>query len=159
MCIRDSPAASSTLAAFAKTRFGVTTPPNPGILGRPAFPFANPPVVGAPFIPAYFENVYDTGTSWYDRNSHPVGLNGIDDDGDGLVDEAGTDVFTDVVPVGGNGNIDLDDNADGILDAPEERVRPPYNVPLRGIQASLRVIERNSGEVRQVTLRSSLFQQ
>jgi len=136
---------------------GDTTTPNPGILGRPAFPFANPAVGGAPIIPAYTENVYDTGTSWYDRNSYPVGLNGIDDDLDGLVDEAGTDIFADVLPP--LGNVDLDDDADGFLDATEERVRPPYNVPLRGIQASLRVIERNSGEVRQVTLRSTLFEQ
>ena len=85
-----------------------------------------------------------------------MGLNGIDDNANGLVDEAGTDLFADANL---NGNVDLDDDANGILDASEERVRPPYNVPLRGIQASLRVIERNSGEVRQVTLRSSLFQQ
>jgi hypothetical protein len=88
----------------------------------------------------------------------------------GLVDESGGPAFRDVedstgtVVAGGNGVFDLDETStgggagpDGVLDTFEERVRPPYNVPIRGIQTSIRVYEQNSGEIRQMTMRTSLL--
>ena len=173
-----SPRAQLMLGGFAQSTVvgGVTftTTPDPGPLGRQPFPFVNPAfgTFGTPgFLPptpAYIERVYDTGTSWYNRNSYPIGLNGIDDDGMGLVDESGGPAFRDAVDsagtAGANGVFDLDEldtsgsvGPDGILDTFEERVRPPYNVHIRGIQASIRVYEQNSGEIRQMTMRSSLL--
>ena len=143
-----------TTAAFQKVAFGVTSSPDPGVLGRAPFPLANPqlPATGTanfPLVPAYSERVYDTGTSFYDRNLRPSGLNGIDDDNDGLIDEV----------LDSESLTDLDTNNDGILDSFEERIRPPYNVRLRGLQISIRALERNSGQIRQLTLRSSLSPQ
>ena len=88
-----------------------------GILGSPAS------LVGVP----YTEQVYDTGTSQYNRNQP--------DDG------------------GANG---VDDNANGIVDEPAEGdVIAPYNTPVRGIEFTMRVIEPNTKQVRQLTVRKS----
>ena len=78
--------------------------------------------------------VYDTWSTSYESN-------GINDDGDldGSVDE------------GTNG---LDDNDDGIVDdALEAETSPPYPVALRGIEIRIRVYEPSSRQVRQVTVR------
>ena len=160
--------------------------PDPGILGRQPFPFASPafPFTGTtvfPAVPAYRERVYDTGTSWYNSNSYPLGSNGIDDDGDGLIDEGNTlpldfdanndgNINLTDIDADASGSADIDEiintsggsGSDGIIDNNTnfiERIVPPYNVKLRGIQASIRVLERNSGQIRQLTLRSSLSPQ
>lgn len=76
--------------------------------------------------------IYDTGSTHYE-------FNGVDEDGDGLVDE------------GTNGR---DDDGNGIVDdAAEQETAPPYPVPLRGLEIRIRVYEPSSRQVRQVTVR------
>lgn len=65
--------------------------------------------------------------------------NGIDEDGDGRIDE---------------GNDGVDDNGDGIVDDPAEReTSAPYPVPLRGVEIRIRCIEPTTKEIRQITIR------
>ncbi|MGC3969291.1 MAG: hypothetical protein QM775_18610 [Pirellulales bacterium] len=86
--------------------------------------------------------VWDTWSTHYEYD-------GIDNDFDGAIDE-----FT-------NG---IDDNGDGLIDEPdatridayrqngEQEASPPYRSPLRGIKITLRVMEQDSKEVREVTI-------
>jgi prepilin-type N-terminal cleavage/methylation domain-containing protein len=84
-------------------------------------------------------NSGDTAT--YDTWSTHCESNGVEDDGDGLVDEAT------------NG---LDDNANGLVDDPlENEVPPPYAVPLRAIEIRLRCYDPASRQVRQTTIRQA----
>lgn len=78
----------------------------------------------------FVDQVYDTGTPFYDRND-------IDDDGDGLVDEGGD-------------NIDNDSN--GLVDD-EKEVVANFGQPLRGLQIRIRLIEPASGQVSQATVK------
>ena len=75
----------------------------------------------------------------YDTWSRHYEYNGIDDDGDGVVDE-------------GSNGADID--ADGWPDYSDAtETSPPYPVPLRGIEVRLRCYEPNSKQVRQITIR------
>ncbi len=75
----------------------------------------------------------------YDTWSLHYEFNGVDDDGDGRIDE------------GTNG---IDDNADDLPDDPaESETSPPYPVPLRGIEVRIRCYEPLSGQIRQITVR------
>ena len=77
---------------------------------------------------------YDTGSLHYE-------FNGIDEDGDGLVDE-GTD--------------GIDNDLDGVVDdAGERETSPPYPVALRGLEVRIRCYEPSSRQVRQITIRHS----
>ena len=74
---------------------------------------------------------YDTFSSHYEAN-------GLDEDGDGDIDE------------GTNGR---DDNTNGVIDEPQEaETSPPYPYPLRGIEIRIRCYEPSSRQVRQVTI-------
>lgn len=74
--------------------------------------------------------VYDTWSVHYEKD-------GVDQDG-ALIDE-GTDGF--------------DNDGDGTVDElDEQEARPPYPVPLRGIQIKLRVFDPDSRQVREVTI-------
>ena len=78
--------------------------------------------------------IYDTWTTAYETN-------GIDDDGDGFVDE------------GVNGE---DDDSDLIPDDPEEHeTAPPYRTPLKAIEVRIRCFEPASREIRQITVRQT----
>lgn len=75
---------------------------------------------------------YDTWSLHYESN-------GVDENGDGTIDE-GTNL--------------VDDNADALPDNPPEReTSAPYPVPLRGVEVRIRCYEPTSRQVRQVTLR------
>jgi len=85
--------------------------------------------------------VWDTWSTHYEYD-------GVDNDADGVIDE-----FT-------NG---VDDNGNGLVDEPnvysvagvttgEQEAPPPYRSPLRGIKITIRVVEQDSKEVREVTL-------
>jgi hypothetical protein len=75
--------------------------------------------------------VYDTWSFHYEHD-------GIDQDGDVLIDE-GTNGF--------------DDDGNGIVDDPGEmETSPPYAVPLRAIQIKIRVYEPDSRQIREVTV-------
>jgi prepilin-type N-terminal cleavage/methylation domain-containing protein len=108
---------------------------------------------------------YDTWSLHYEANGldedqHP---NAIDDDLDGVVDEADEDYGPDQ----GTDGIDNENPADGMADEPaydangdgvfedfgETETLPPYPVPLRGIEVRIRCYEPASRQVRQVTVR------
>jgi prepilin-type N-terminal cleavage/methylation domain-containing protein len=78
---------------------------------------------------------YDTWTDYYE-------VNGLDDNGDGSIDE------------GSNG---VDDNGiNGIDEAGEQETQPPYPVLLSAIQIRLRCYEPSSKQVRQMTISQEL---
>lgn len=76
---------------------------------------------------------YDTWSTFYESD-------GIDSDGDGTVDE-------------GTNGLD-DDSKNGVDDPGERETSPPYPVPLRGVQVVFRMIERDTRQVREVTISS-----
>ena len=78
------------------------------------------------------------GDRFYDTWSPNYEFDGLDQDGDGLIDE------------GANG-VD-DNNANGIDDNAERETLPPYPNPIRGIQVKLRMVEKTTGQVRQTTV-------
>jgi hypothetical protein len=79
------------------------------------------------------------GFPTYDTWSLHYEFNGVDEDGDGLIDE------------GTNGQ---DDNSNGIIDdSAEAETSPPYPVPLRGLEVRIRCYEPSSRQVRQITVR------
>ena len=84
------------------------------------------------------EAVYDTGTSQYNNDEvNDRGRNGVDD-----------------APYSGDGS------PNGIVDDIEEKASiPPYNVPLRGIKISMRVIEPNTKQIRQLTIIKSFVKE
>jgi type II secretory pathway pseudopilin PulG len=89
-----------------------------------------------PYSPPFF--VYDTGTSQYNRDSpNDLGSNGVDDDGDGVIDNAG------------------EENAAGTASA----VLAPYDTPIRGLKFTMRVLEPKTKQVRQLTVKKSFVAQ
>jgi hypothetical protein len=90
--------------------------------------------------PVTFNNrIYDTWSTHYETN----GIN----EGDG------PNVTTGTIDEGTNG---LDDNNDGVIDdAGELETSPPYPVPLRGLEVRIRCYEPQSRQVRQITVRHS----
>ncbi len=81
----------------------------------------------APTFPA----VYDLYSTFYERD-------GIDQDGNGIIDQ-GTNGFDD----DGNGSVD---------DIAERETSPPYPFPMRGLEIRIRIIDNDSRQVRQVTV-------
>ena len=84
-----------------------------------------------PATATLFDCVYDTWTPVYESD-------GVDQDGDSLVDE-GTD------------GID-NDNANGVDDNRERETLPPYPHPIRGLKVSIRLIEKGSKQVHQTSV-------
>ncbi len=113
---------------------GATTPSPAGLgcyvdLGSGA---ASTTLTGSATTLSKLTRIYDTWSTHYE-------CNGIDENNDTVVD-GGTD--------------GIDNNADGVVDDDAERdTRPPYSVPLRGIEIRIRCYEPSSREVRQVTVR------
>jgi prepilin-type N-terminal cleavage/methylation domain-containing protein len=103
---------------------------------------------------------YDTWSTHYEANGQDEdsligdtsgvdqGTNGLDDDGDGKIDEP---------PYDTNGDTDKDeDSYDEVAagdDPGELETSPPYPWPLRGIEVRIRCYEPSSRQVRQVTVR------
>ncbi len=88
--------------------------------------------IAATKVPATF----DTWSFHYEHD-------GLDQDGDGIVDEA-TNGFD-------------DNSANGVDDAAERETSPPYPVPLRGVQVRLRCYEPDARQVREVTVKESFL--
>src|SRR5262249_23686398 len=79
----------------------------------------------------YTPSVYDTGSWSYEHD-------GIDQDGSSVPDQAT------------NG---IENNGDGIVDDRGElEAPPPYATPLRGIQIKIRCFEPDSQQIREVTI-------
>ena len=83
--------------------------------------------------------VYDTWSFHYENN-------GLDEDGDGLIDE-GTNGLDSPghYPDSLNPQVRL-----GVDDVGERETAPPYDKPLRGMQVLLRAYERDSRQIRQI---------
>ncbi len=79
--------------------------------------------------------------STYDTWSRHYEFNGMDDDGDGVVDEGSNGADTD-----GDGWPEYSGNAE---------TSPPYPTALRGLEVRLRCYEPHSKQVRQITIRHS----
>ena len=77
----------------------------------------------------------------YDTWSRHYEFNGVDDDGDGVVDEGSNGADTD-----GDGWPEHSGNTE---------TSPPYPAPLRGVEVRLRCYEPHSNQVRQITIRHS----
>lgn len=85
--------------------------------------------------------VWDTFSSHYEYD-------GLDNDGDGLIDE-----FTNGVDDNGNGLVDEPNiYAAGGVTTGEQEAPPPYRTPLRGIKITIRVMEQDSKQVREITV-------
>ncbi len=76
-------------------------------------------------------NVYDTWTPFYESD-------GIDQDGVFSFDQ-------------GTNGLD-DDNSNGVDDTAERETLPPYAHPIRGLQVSIRLIEKGTKQVHQTTI-------
>jgi hypothetical protein len=109
--------------------------------------FSNPPLPRSGlsiFQPEFWGQPFAAclPTSW-DSWSLSYEHDGIDQDGNGIIDQ------------GSNG---LDDNAvNGVDDVLERETTPPYPVPLRGIQVRLRILDRDTRQVRQMTVSSDFI--
>jgi len=90
--------------------------------------------------------VYDTWSTHYEQD-------GLDQDGDGVVDE-GTDGFdNDQSGVGyGQTTALTGTGTGGVDDGFEREAPPPYPVPLRGIQIRIRCFEPDSRQIREMTI-------
>lgn len=85
------------------------------------------------------QKLLPSGTATYDTWSTAYETNGLDDDGDGIVDD------------GTNG---IDNDGDNIPDdADETETSPPYSRPLRAIEIRIRCYNPTSREIRQTTVR------
>jgi hypothetical protein len=104
--------------------------------------------------------VFDTWSFHYENN----GLNedhDTDINGNQVIDE-GTNGLDDRDPRTGPGaRIDAVDHVDDVAglgpdDVTERETVPPYDKPLRGVQVVLRLYERDSRQIRQVSVNQSL---
>jgi type II secretory pathway component PulJ len=75
--------------------------------------------------------VWDTFSTYYERDA-------VDQDRNGTVDDA-------------NDGLD-NDGRNGVDDAGERETAPPYDTPIRSIQIKIRVFERDSRQIREVTV-------
>jgi len=105
-------------------------------------------VYGDQLAPGYA--VFDTWSFHYEND-------GIDEDGVNGIDQ-GTNGLDDPDPRS-SGAIDAVDASDIAVNGPddvgERETVPPYNKPLRGVQAILRLYERDSRQIRQVSVNQS----
>jgi type II secretory pathway pseudopilin PulG len=92
----------------------------------------------------YAFRTYCTWSLFYEMNS-------LDSNNDGTITVVEGDENGDGIPDGGNNQID--DNNNGVVDELAEwDTAPPYPYPLRGVQVTLRVMEPNSRQVRQMSV-------
>ena len=100
--------------------------------------FSGPAHVKSGLVPTPIaKSTYDTWSFHYEHD-------GLDNDGDGLIDE-------------GVDGID-NDGAYGADDLMERETSPPYAVPLRGIQVQVRLYEPSSQAVKQVTITANFVE-
>ena len=88
-----------------------------------------------------------TGVAVYDTWSWHYENNGLDEDGNAIIDQA-TNGFDDFEIFSGQ-------KFGGIDDAGERETQPPYDRALRGLQVKIRVYERDSRQIRETTVKES----
>jgi len=102
------------------------------------------------------DSASDTGRCTYDTWPNHYEANGKNEDGDAVIDQG-----TDGMDNDGDGKIDeppCDVNGNGVYtdvgdDQGERETRPPYPSALRGVEVRIRCYEPSSRQVRQVTVR------
>lgn len=102
----------------------------------------NPRYIDNTMYPYGWPAVYDTWSLHYESD-------GIDQDGDGRIDQGENDLDDDVPA--GSGQF-----FNGPDDALERETSPPYDAPLRGLQVRLRVYERDARQIRETSVTRSL---
>ncbi|MFM7075394.1 MAG: type II secretion system protein J [Planctomycetaceae bacterium] len=130
---------------------GGAAAPNPTCAYRPRFADLGETRSGMRPANATGRRVWDSWSTHYESN-------GLDDDGDGKVDEGSNGIDDD-----GDGKVDespYDADGDGLYtgaadDDGELETLAPYRFPLRGIEIRIRCYEPSSRQVRQVTVRHS----
>ncbi len=121
-----APAAQIGVGAFVDLR---------GIGGRS--PLGGAPTARSQMNLGTRQDVYCTWSMHYEHD-------GIDQDNDGVADEA-----TDGID---NPESGFPNGRNGVDDVLERETSPPYPIPLRGISITIRMIERDSQQVRQLTV-------
>jgi hypothetical protein len=135
------------LGAYVDVGYGAY---RPGYASASLFSQPGQGWLNRPFLWTVLGNrTYCTWSSHYERD-------GIDQDGDGPIDE-GTDGL-DNDGVNGVDNGDYFDSM-GNLVLGEQETSPPYPYPLRGIQITIRAIDLDSQKVRQVTVQQDFLRE
>lgn len=125
------------LGSGTVTSPGVTT--DGGMFTAPIPALSSPPILGAKSrLGGLAYQTFDTWSTAYENDGDDQ-----DDGGSGDIDEGFDGLDND-----GNGLID---------DATERETSPPYPFPLRGIQIKIRIYEPNSGSVREVTIEETFM--
>ena len=101
--------------------------------------------------------VYDTWSFHYENN-------GVDEDGNGVADQGTNGLddadFRTVTPFDAfNTAAPFDFAINGVDDVGERETTPPYDKPLRGMQALIRTYERDSRAIRQVRVNQHFMQE
>ena len=105
----------------------------------------------------FLETVWDSWTPEYEIDQINQDAD-VDSAGNPLVDEStdGLDIDSNDT----NTTNAINDGPNGLVDDPTERETvPPYNNPLRGIKISIRVVDKNTDQVRQTSIRHSFVPQ
>lgn len=104
-------------------------------------------------VPAYVAGTTGLSFATYDTWPGQYEYDGVNQDGDTY--DHDNDPMTAQVPLIDEGTDGLDtDSKNGVDDIGERETSPPYNVPLRGIQVRIRMLDHDSRQVRQMTVTS-----
>jgi len=95
---------------------------------------------------------------YYDTWSYHYEYDGIDQDGDNLIDEGtdGLDLDRNAVPGTNRGQIE---HVHGVDDIAERETSPPDPVPLRGMEVRIRVYEPDTRQIREVSVKQNFTHQ
>lgn len=119
--------ASTTLGAFVD--LGITTFTGSGVTTADVPNFGGSANALSKLVPpTCTSRVYCTWSQHYEHN-------GVNEDGDAVVDE-------------GEDGLD-NDNMNGVDDPGERETAPPYPIPLRGVQVTIRMVDHGARQVRQ----------
>lgn len=135
--------------AFVDLGFAETSGAAAGLRAPSSYFSGNPQaksqlVPPAPPNPVAGYRTYCTWSLFYEMNAQ-------DSDNNGTITVIEGDENGDGIPDGGNNQID--DNSNGVVDELAEwDTAPPYPYPMRGVQVTLRVMEPNSRQVRQMSV-------
>lgn len=142
---------------FVLNAGGTATIPYPDYapsLDLPAPQFNNAEALQSRNIAPQNQHFLANGYATYDTWSFHYENNGIDEDGDGATDE-GTNGFDDPGYYSNGPNSTALLTLSGPDDQGEYETTPPYPVPLRGMQVTLRVYERDSRQIREVKVKQA----
>jgi type II secretory pathway pseudopilin PulG len=153
--------------AYVDMGYGYNTRYNPPGLPAPQY-FTDFSTSAAPwfFTPRGLSDVFghllSPGFAVYDTWSFHYENDGVDEDGSGTVDQGTNGLddrdFRTAAPIDAF-NIPGDFAVLGVDDANERETTPPYDKPLRGMQALIRSYENDSRSIRQVRVNQHFMQE